>query len=152
MHNAQYDMGWIKQMGFAINGRVIDTMLIASLLDENRFSYSLNALSYDYLNKTKSEKALIAAAREFGLDPKSEMWKMPAQFVGPYAQADAELTLELWGRFSSELSKEELWPIANLELDLLPCLVDMTFRGVRVDLDRVEKTRNYLLKKRKKCP
>jgi len=149
MHNAQYDMGWIKQMGFAINGRVIDTMLIASLLDENRFSYSLNALSYDYLNKTKSEKALIAAAREFGLDPKSEMWKMPAQFVGPYAQADAELTLELWGRFSSELSKEELWPIANLELDLLPCLVDMTFRGVRVDLDRVEKTRNYLLKKEK---
>lgn len=149
MHNAQYDMGWIKQMGFTINGRVIDTMLIASLLDENRFSYSLNALSYDYLNKTKSEKALIEAAREFGLDPKSEMWKMPAPFVGPYAQADAELTLELWARFSSELSKEELWPIANLELDLLPCLVDMTFRGVRVDLDRVEKTRDYLLKKEK---
>jgi DNA polymerase I-like protein with 3'-5' exonuclease and polymerase domains len=74
---------------------------------------------------------------------------MPAPFVGPYAQADAELTLELWARFSSELSKEELWPIANLELDLLPCLVDMTFRGVRVDLDRVEKTRDYLLKKEK---
>ena len=58
MHNAQYDAGWIKQMGFDINGRIIDTMLIASLIDENRFSYSLNALAYDYLNKTKSEKAL----------------------------------------------------------------------------------------------
>ena len=51
MHNAQYDAGWITQMGFTINGRIIDTMLIAALLDENRFSYSLNALSYDLLGK-----------------------------------------------------------------------------------------------------
>ena len=63
MHNAQYDLGWIKQEGFTVNGRVIDTMMIASLLDENRFSYSLNALSYDLLNKTKSEKGLTEAAR-----------------------------------------------------------------------------------------
>lgn len=149
MHNAQYDMGWIKQMGFEIKGRVIDTMLIASLLDENRFSFSLNALAYDYLNKAKSEKGLTEAAREFGLDPKAEMWKLPAQFVGPYAEVDAELTLELWSHFSMELGKQELWPIANLELDLLPCLVDMTFRGVRVDLDRAEKTRVSILKKEK---
>ena len=49
MHNAQYDMGWIKRMGFDIKGRVIDTMLVASLLDENRFSYSLNALCFEHL-------------------------------------------------------------------------------------------------------
>ena len=78
MHNAQYDLGWIQNMGFTVNGRIIDTMIIASLLDENRFSYSLNALAYDLLNKTKSEKGLNAAAREFGVDPKAEMWKMPA--------------------------------------------------------------------------
>ena len=83
MHNAQYDLGWIKQMGFQVNGKIIDTMLVASLLDENRFSYSLNALAYDVLNKTKSEKQLVEAAREFGVDPKAEMWKMPAAFVGP---------------------------------------------------------------------
>ena len=149
MHNAQYDLGWIRQMGFTVEGRIIDTMLIASLLDENRFSYSLNALSYDLLNKTKSEKGLIEAAREFGVDPKAEMWKMPAMFVGPYAEADAELTLELWNVLSVQLGKEDLWPIANLELDLLPCLVDMTMRGVRVDTDRVERTRNSLLKREK---
>jgi len=149
MHNAQYDLGWIRQMGFTVNGRIIDTMVIASLLDENRFSYSLNALSYDHLNKTKSEKALVEAAREFGIDPKAEMWKMPAMYVGPYAEADAELTLELWNYFSVQLGKEDLWDIANLELDLLPCLVDMTFRGVRVDTDRVERTRDVLLKREK---
>jgi len=147
MHNAQYDLGWIRATGFTVNGRIIDTMVVASLLDENRFSYSLNALAYDLLNKTKSEKALVEAAREFGIDPKAEMWKMPAMYVGPYAEADAELTLELWNYFSGQLSKEDLWPIANLELDLLPCLVDMTMRGVRVDQDRVERTRDSLLKR-----
>ena len=147
MHNAQYDLGWIKATGFEVKGRIIDTMVVASLLDENRFSYSLNALCYDLLNKTKSEKALVAAAREFGIDPKAEMWKMPSMYVGPYAEADAELTLELWNYFSVQLGKEELWPIANLELDLLPCLVDMTMRGVRVNVDRVERTRDSLLKR-----
>ena len=147
MHNAQYDLGWIKRMGFTVNGRIVDTMVIASLLDENRFSYSLNALCYDHLNKTKSEKTLTEAAREFGVDPKAEMWKMPAMYVGPYAEADAELTLELWNYFSVQLGKEDLWDIANLELDLLPCLVDMTWRGVRVDTDKVERTRDALLKR-----
>ena len=149
MHNAQYDAGWIKQMGFTINGRIIDTMLIASLLDENRFSYSLNALSYDLLGEVKQERTLQDAAREFGLDPKAEMWKMPAMYVGPYAQVDAELTLKLWNHLSTQLTQEQLWPIANLELKLLPCLVDMTWRGVRVDQDRVERTRNHLIKEEK---
>jgi len=147
MHNAQYDLGWIKQMGFTVNGRIIDTMIVASLLDENRFSYSLNALCYDLLNKTKSEKALVEAAREFGIDPKAEMWKMPAMYVGPYAEADAELTLELWNYFSIKIGQEDLWNVVNLELDLLPCLVDMTMRGVRVDVNRVERTRDSLLKR-----
>jgi DNA polymerase I-like protein with 3'-5' exonuclease and polymerase domains len=147
MHNAQYDLGWIKKTGFTVNGRIIDTMIVASLLDENRFSYSLNALCYDLLSKTKSEKGLVAAALEFGVDPKAEMWKLPAMYVGPYAEADAELTLELWSYFSVKLRQEDLWGVANLELDLLPCLVDMTMRGVRVDVNRVERTRNSLLKR-----
>jgi|TARA_S200002703_G_scaffold3201_1_gene4661 DNA polymerase I-like protein with 3'-5' exonuclease and polymerase domains len=147
MHNAQYDAGWIKRMGFDLKGRIIDTMLIASLLDENRYSYSLNALSYDLLGKTKSEKGLVEAARSFGVDPKAEMWKLPAMHVGAYGEADAELALELWNYFSIQLGKEDLWGIANLELELLPCLIEMTWRGVRVDQDRVEKTRNSLVKR-----
>ena len=111
MHNAQYDAGWIKQMGFDINGRIIDTMLIASILDENRFSYSLNAIAYDVLGKVKSEKGLTEAARSFGLDPKAEMFKMPAMYVGPYAEGDAELTLELWNYFQVEL--EQRGPVAD---------------------------------------
>ena len=149
MHNAQYDAGWLRRAGFTINGRIIDTMVIASLLDENRFSYSLNALAYDYLSKTKSEKGLSEAAREFGVDPKAELWKLPSMYVGPYAEADAELTLELWNCFKALVLKEDLQSIVDLELNVLPLLIDMTWRGVRVDTDRVERTRDYLLKEEK---
>ena len=149
MHNAQYDAGWLRRMGFKVNGRIIDTMVIASLLDENRFSYSLNALSFDYLSKTKSEKNLTEAARDFGVDPKAELWKLPSMHVGPYAEVDAELTLELWNHFKTLIAQEDLWSIVNLELDVLPVLIDMTWKGVRVDQDRVERTRDFLLKEEK---
>lgn len=149
MHNAQYDAGWIRRMGFDLKGKIYDTMMISSLLDENRFSYSLNALAYHYLNKTKSEKLLTEAAQAFGLDPKSEMYKMPAMFVGPYAQVDAEVTLELYNFLRIKVEQEGLGQIMDLETRLLPCLLDMTWRGVRVDLDKAERLRNELLKREK---
>ncbi len=148
-HNAQYDVGWLRAHGIEVNGRIIDTMVVASLLDENRRSFSLNSVAYDYLDKVKSEKDLIAAAREFGLDPKAEMWKLPAMHVGPYAQTDAELTLELWNFFKVKVGQEGLQEIVDLELALLPCLVDMTSRGVRVDLDAAAKTRDALIRREK---
>jgi DNA polymerase I-like protein with 3'-5' exonuclease and polymerase domains len=149
MHNAQYDAGWLRQMGVPVEGRIIDTMVTASLLDENRFSYSLNALSFDYLGKAKSEKMLTQAAQDFGVDPKAEMWKLPAQYVGQYAEVDAELCLELWQSFQSQLTREDLWSVWELETDLIPCLIDMTWNGIRVDLDRAERTKQELLKREK---
>jgi DNA polymerase I-like protein with 3'-5' exonuclease and polymerase domains len=149
MHNAQYDAGWLRRMGFKVNGRIVDTMVIASLLDENRFSYSLNALAFEYLSKTKSEKNLTEAARDFGVDPKAELWKLPSMHVGPYAEVDAELTLELWNFFKPLITKEDLWSVVDLELDVLPVLIDMTWKGVRIDKNRVERTRDFLLKEEK---
>jgi DNA polymerase I-like protein with 3'-5' exonuclease and polymerase domains len=151
MHNAQYDLGWLKAEGFDVKGRIIDTMITASLIDENRFSYSLNALCYDHLGKTKSEKTLVEAAKEFGVDPKGEMWKLPAMYVGPYAETDAEITLELWSHLKILLNREDLWDVWNLEIGLLPHLVDMTKRGIRVDVDRAERTKQQLMKQEKEA-
>jgi len=148
-HNAQYDVGWLRAHGIPVSGRIVDTMVVASLLDENRRSFSLNAVAYEYLDKVKSEKGLIAAAREFGLDPKAEMWKMPAMYVGPYAQTDAELTLELWNFFKVKVNQEGLQDVVDLELRLLPCLIEMTWRGVRVDMDAAEKMKSSLIRREK---
>jgi len=138
-HNAMYDVCWIRKLGIKINGLIVDTMIAASLIDENRFQYSLNALSWDYLGHGKSETALNEAAKSRGLDPKADMWQLPALEVGAYAEKDAELTLELWQIFKKEIIHQDIESIFNLEIDLFPCLVDMRFLGVRVDVERAHK-------------
>jgi DNA polymerase I-like protein with 3'-5' exonuclease and polymerase domains len=149
MHNAQYDAGWLRQMGITMNGPTIDTMIMGSLLDENRFSFSLNALAFDYLGEAKSERTLTEAAIDFGVDPKAELWKLPAQFVGSYAEQDAKLALDLYKFFKVRLAAEDLSTVFDLESRLTPCLIDMTWRGIRVDMDRAERTKQELLKREK---
>jgi DNA polymerase I-like protein with 3'-5' exonuclease and polymerase domains len=139
-----YDVCWIRNLGIKINGLIIDTMVAASLIDENRFSFTLNSLSWVYLNKGKNEKLLTDAAKERGLDPKADMWKMPASEVGAYAEEDAALTLELWNLFKKIIIEEDLQNIFNLETDLFPCLVDMRFLGVRVDVSKANQLKTAL--------
>ena len=143
-HNAMYDVCWIRKLGIKINGLVVDTMIAASLIDENRFKYDLNSLSWDYLGFGKSEVALVEAAKSRGLDPKADLWQLPAMEVGTYAEKDAELTLELWQIFKKEIIYQDVESIFNLETDLFPCLVDMRFLGVRVDVERAHKLKQDL--------
>jgi len=149
-YNAAYDAGWLTHLGIELKGTLIDAMLAAPLLNENRFSYSLNTVSYDYTGQMKNEAALREAAQEFGVDPKGELYKLPACFVGEYAEADAKLTLDLWQLFKVELTKEDLWQVFNLEAEVLPLCIEMTRRGVRVDLDAAERLKQDMLKVVKK--
>jgi len=146
-HNAMYDVCWIRNLGIKINGLIVDTMIAASLIDENRFSYTLNSLSWIYLNKGKNESLLNKAAKERGLDPKADMWKMPASEVGSYAEEDAALTLELWNYFKKIIIEEDLQGVFNLETDLFPCLVDMRHLGVRVDIEKASQLKTALAAK-----
>ena len=143
-HNAMYDVCWIRNLGIKINGLIIDTMIAASLIDENRFSYTLNSLSWVYLNKGKNEALLNKAAKERGLDPKADMWKLPAMEVGAYAEEDAALTLELWHLFKKIIIEDDLQKIFNLETDLFPCLVDMRHLGVRVDIEKANQLKTAM--------
>jgi DNA polymerase I-like protein with 3'-5' exonuclease and polymerase domains len=143
-HNAMYDVCWIRNLGIKINGLIIDTMIAASLIDENRFSYTLNSLSWIYLNKGKNESLLNKAAKERGLDPKADMWKMPASEVGAYAEEDAALTLELWNYFKKIIIEDDLQNVFNLETDLFPCLVDMRHLGVRVDIEKANQLKTVM--------
>ena len=145
MHNATYDAGWLRWAGVRIEGRIIDTMIAAPLIDENRFSYSLNNLGRDYIGVGKSEASLRAAAKSFGLDPKKDMWRLPAKYVGAYAEQDARITLKLWNRFETELNSEELKTIFDLETSLIPLMIDMRERGVKVDVDGAERAKKKLM-------
>jgi DNA polymerase I-like protein with 3'-5' exonuclease and polymerase domains len=143
-HNAMYDVCWLKAYGFKINGMIVDTMVMASLIDENRFSFTLNSISFEYLREVKDEKALKEAAESFGLDAKAEMYKLPAMYVGNYAEKDAELTLELFKTLSREIKKQNLENIYQLETELFPCLIEMKFKGVRVDVEKAHKLKQQL--------
>lgn len=143
-HNAPYDVGWLRAEGIEVKGRIVDTMVCAPLINENRFSYSLNALSRDYLQESKSEKGLREAAETFGVNPKSEMYKLPAQHVGQYAEQDASLTLRLWQQFKGLIVKEDVGSVFELETKVLRVIIDMRGKGVCVDLDRAEQVKQKL--------
>jgi len=144
-HNAMYDVCWLRRDGMRINGHIVDTMIAASLIDENRLSYRLDILAKHYVGLGKDEKILIEAAKDYGLDPKKDMWRLPALFVGQYAERDAESTLKLWQRLKVELLNQELMDVFNLETKLFPCLVDMRFKGVRVDLEKADNIKKNLM-------
>ena len=137
-HNAQYDVGWLQSYGIKVNGEIVDTMIAGALIDENRYTYRLNALAKDYIGEIKAETDLVEAAKAHGVDPKGEMWKLPAEHVGHYAEQDARLTYLLWQRFKHEIQKQSLTTIWELEKNLLPILIEMRQKGVRVDVEKAQ--------------
>ena len=96
-------MCWIHRLGLKVHGTVL-IQCVASLVDENRFRYDLNSVANDYVGMGKNETALKEAAKEWGVDPKAEMYKLPAMYVGEYAEQDAEITLALWQEFLKEIN------------------------------------------------
>ena len=146
-HNAIYDMCWIHRLGLTVHGTIVDTMIMASLVDENRFRYDLNSVANDYTGMGKNESALKEAAKEWGVDAKAEMYKLPAIYVGEYAERDAEVTLALWQELKKEIDHQELHSIVELEQKVFPCILDMKIKGVRVSEEQVESL-EYKFKKK----
>ena len=150
-HNAMYDVCFIRAAGLKINGMIVDTMIAGSLVDENRFRYDLGSMGRDYVGRGKNEAVLAETAKEWGIDAKSEMYKLPAMYVGAYAEADAQLTLDLWQEMKKEIINQDIEDIFKLETELFPCLVDMRFLGVRVDTQAAYELKKKLLKEEKEC-
>ena len=159
-HNAMYDVCWIRAAtGMMVKGPILDTMIAASVIDENRMRYSLDSLAKDYLNDSKYKYDLEARALEdHGIsDPMSNMHKLPYSLVKDYAEQDVTLTLRLWYVFEKIIktpieteikNKKTLESIFNLETNLFPCLVDMRFTGVRINEKRAKTLGKDLEKRR----
>ena len=157
-HNAMYDICWIRSvLGEMPAGEIVDTMIAASVIDETKMKYSLDALSKEYLKDEKykydlKEKALI----EFGIkDPMSNMHKLSYELVKDYALQDVNLTLNLWNLFEKKLDEiiyppkqKSLRKIFTLETKLFPCLVDMKFKGVKIDVEKAERFGKVLERRR----
>lgn len=133
--NAQYDLGWLRTLGLNVGGRIRDISIAATLLDEEApTGYSLDALGKVYAGRGKKEGLLRAAASNWEVDAKAEMWKLPASLVGPYGEDDPVLTLVVWHKLKALLKDENLWDIFELECQVTPILFEMFWKGIRVDL------------------
>ena len=149
-HNAMYDVCWIRAVtGMMLKGPIYDTMIAASIIDENRQRYSLDSLAKDYLGESKYKGDLTdRALEEHGVsDPMSNMHLLPHDLVKDYAEQDVNLTLQLWKKFEKIIktpvntkskNKKTLENIFDLETRLFPCLVEMRFKGVRVDEEKAK--------------
>ena len=162
-HNAMYDVCWIRAVtGKMIKGRIVDTMIAASVIDENRFKYSLDALSKDYLNEEKYKYDLQQKTLEWSggtvKDPMTNMHKLPASIVKEYAKQDVNLTYKLWKLFDKKIDEvlytkddgeqKTCRKIFELETKLFLCLVDMKFKGVRIDRSKAILFGKHLKKRR----
>jgi DNA polymerase I-like protein with 3'-5' exonuclease and polymerase domains len=156
-HNAMYDVCWIRaETGLMPKGELLDTMIAAAVIDENRMRYTLDSVSKDYLTESKYKYDLqTKSLKEHGIkDPLNNMHKLPYSLVKDYAEQDVRLTLKLWKVFEPKLKetifvnpegeKKSLQKIFQLETELFPCLVDMKFKGVRVDVEKAKQFGNEL--------
>jgi DNA polymerase I-like protein with 3'-5' exonuclease and polymerase domains len=140
-------------------------MIAASIIDENRFRYTLDSLSKDYLQDEKYKYDLQEKTLRWSggtvKDPMTNMHRLPASIVKEYAKQDVSLTLRLWNLFNKKLdevlyikpednSKKTCRKIFELETKLFPCLVDMKFKGVRIDVQKAKQLGKFFEGRRDK--
>lgn len=143
--NLSYDLDYLAEIGI-IFPRVSffrDVQVAEPLLDELQFNYSLDAILGRRGMPLKDEAILRDAAQQYGLDPKADLWKLPANFVGHYAEADAILPLQLLEKQEALLIEQGLSKVWDLESRVLPVLIKMRRRGVAVDFERLDKIEKF---------
>ena len=130
---------------------------LATIVDENRFRYGLDALCAWRGLPGKDETLLREAVKAAGFKitkkspVQSHIWQMPARVVGPYAEADAANTLALFESLDPVLDMEGTRDAYRLEVDLLPMVLEMRRRGIRVDTGAAERARDMLLRSATRC-
>jgi len=158
--NGLYDWGWLWadlgiEMPPAEQLEEIDAL--ATMVDENRYKYSLDALcawrgfpgkEETLLLEGCAALGLIPARKRKGFKPQSVLWQLPVHIVGPYAETDAIRTLELFESLNLVLDREGTRDAYRLEIELLPMVHQMRRRGIRIDIAAAEQARDLLLRKR----
>lgn len=151
--NILYDLDWLWFEGVPVSGPYYDVQIAEPLIDENAYSYSLETLAQKYVGEGKTEEALYQwLAIAFGGTPTRKdqarnIWRAPAELAGPYAESDVRLPFLIWEQQQKAIQAENLHQVLDLETRLVPLLLAMRMRGVRVDVDRAREMDQRLMKK-----
>jgi len=164
-HNASFDIHMLKLSGYIIRGPIQDTLIMAHLITGgDEFKYGLKELGEKFLGFSKEDQIdLIASVRqarkvgktlgyciaekgEFGKEPeKADYWLGDPKLCDKYAVGDVERTMLLYLLFLDEMerSSRELQDLYRVEMDLMPVLIAMEERGVRVYEKRLKILTNF---------
>jgi DNA polymerase I-like protein with 3'-5' exonuclease and polymerase domains len=158
--NGLYDWGWVRA-DFGIKmpppERLEELGALATMVDENRHRYGLDALCAWRNLPGKDETLLREGCAALELSPKKSrkklklqkyIWQLPAHYVGPYAETDAARTLAVFENLTPVLDRENTRDAYRLEVALLPMVHEMRRRGIRIDTAAAECAREQLLRKR----
>src|SRR5947209_13283598 len=132
MHNAKYDMLILTRNGITLRGLAFDTMLGAYLTDPGRRGLGLKDQVFQRLGIV-----MTPISQLIGTGSKMiSMAQVPVQLAADYAGADADMTLRLVEPIMEELRRHSLLDLYyNIELPLLPVLMQMEVFGVALDGD-----------------
>jgi DNA polymerase I-like protein with 3'-5' exonuclease and polymerase domains len=151
--NAIYDLEYLAVAGVQVKGRILDVQIAEPLLDENQWSYALDVIAEKWVGEGKTDEYLYQyLANRFGghADRKSQaknIWRAPGDVVRDYAIGDIDLPLRIIEKQLVELEKQDLLNLFYMESDLIPMMLAMKLRGVKVDLKKAEEVQHDLSKR-----
>ena len=141
--NIKYDLIVLQNAGFEVAGTLFDTMVAAHVLDSSRMTYGLDALAADLLNHhcIPTSEIIGRGKNQITMDA------APVDIVATYAAEDADVTLRLADVLAPRLDEEGLTSLfAELEMPLVPVLVEMEREGIRVDPQTLKRMETALSK------
>ena len=141
--NLTYDVGWLKQEGVRVGGRLFDVQFAEALIDSDA-EVALDVLSNKYLCYGKVTTAMYEwIAQAYPNTPptlrRRDIYRSPPKLVGPYAIGDAAQPIDIYRIQERIMHQEGLLDVFRLECDLIQMMVAMRFGGVRVDVAKAEK-------------
>ena len=133
-HNIKYDWLVLRRAGVELAGVAYDSMLASFVLDPGRRSHAIDDLARERLSLQVQTYADVAgrgrSERPFAAVPLAD--------AARHACGDSETVLRLREAFRPELEDHQLLGLLEqVEVPLIAVLVEMEWRGVRVDLERL---------------
>lgn len=140
--NLIYDCGWLTEENINVGGPLYDVQFAEALIDNDAF-VALEELGEKYLGRGKTTNQLYewlanAYGGQANESQRANIYRSPPRLAGPYAEDDADLPIDiLWAQWPV-LEREGLLKLFFMECKLIPIVIAMRRRGVKIDVGYTE--------------
>lgn len=139
-HNAQFEVQCTRVL--RIDPRKVKwfcTMVGQCLVDEHMLSYALSAVAKANGIESQKEEHLESIRAAMGWKNSAEVMsrfsEVPPSIAAPYGISDALDAIHIYHKLQDQIRSQDLQQVVKLEMDLLPVLADMSWGGVRADIE-----------------